>query len=89
MATEDPRVGALVDGRYRIEQPLGAGGMGIVYRAQAIAIGKPVAVKFLHDSMAQLPDFARRFKRGVESMSVLSHPHFVSVMDLGLVGVVH
>ena len=88
MAAElsDPRIGTLLEGRYRLDQRLAAGGMGVVYKGELVAIGKPVAIKFLHDALAAVPDLVKRFQREALTMSRLAHPHLVSVVDSGISG---
>src|SRR5581483_9816095 len=80
----DPKLGTSVDGRYRLDERLAAGGMGVVYKAEQVGIGKPVAVKFLHEAFAGIPDLVRRFHREVSAMSRVAHPHLVSVIDSGV-----
>ncbi len=58
--------------------------MGVVYKGELVAIGKPVAIKFLHDALAAIPDLVKRFQREATAMSRLAHPHLVSVVDSGL-----
>ena len=82
----DPRIGTLLEGRYRLDTRLAAGGMGVVYKGELVAIGKPVAIKFLHDALAAVPDLVKRFQREATAMSRLAHPHIVSVVDSGLAG---
>ena len=80
----DPRLGAILGGRYRITTLLGEGGMGLVYRGERLQLGRPVAIKFLHGPYAQSPKFVARFEREARAMSKLSHPHCVSVIDFGV-----
>src|SRR5437763_10460393 len=80
----DPRIGTTLDGRYRITERLAAGGMGVVYKGELTAIGKPVAVKFLHDALTLIPDVVKRFQREATAMSKLAHPNLVSVLDSGI-----
>jgi serine/threonine-protein kinase len=80
----DPRIGAVLGGRYRITTLLGEGGMGLVYRGERLQLGKPVAIKFLHSPYARSPKFVARFEREARAMSKLSHPHCVSVIDFGV-----
>ncbi len=76
----DPLIGAEIDGRYRIEAPLGAGGMGLVYRARQLNIDRPVAVKVLlgHD-----PALARRFETEARIIATLRDPHTLKLIDFG------
>ncbi|HEY2745155.1 MAG TPA: protein kinase, partial [Polyangia bacterium] len=80
----DPRIGTTLEGRYRILERLAAGGMGVVYKGELTAIGKPVAIKFLHDALTLVPDVVKRFGREAQAMSKLAHPNLVSVLDSGL-----
>lgn len=79
----DARVGATVQGRYRILARLAAGGMGVVYQAERIEIGRVVAIKFLHPWIASDVAFRRRFETEARAMSRLAHPCCVSVIDYG------
>lgn len=80
----DPRIGLTLNGRYRVEQLLGEGGMGVVYRGQRLQLDRPVAIKFLHTPYAGSPKFVARFDREARAMSRLSHPCCVSVIDFGV-----
>lgn len=83
-AQPDPRIGQVLDDRYRIDVPIASGGMGVVYRAERIGIGKRVAIKFLHDHAAADPDSVKRFEREAEAMSRVTHPNLASVIDHGV-----
>jgi serine/threonine-protein kinase len=82
----DPRIGSVLDGRYRILHRLAEGSMGVVYRGERLPVGKPVAVKFLHAAFSSDPEFRQRFERETALMSKLTHPHCVSVVDFGIAG---
>ena len=77
----DPLVGELIDGRYRLLERLAEGGMGTVYRAEHIALGKEVAIKLVQD--AENADHARRFLREAMLISRIDHPNVVSAIDYG------
>src|SRR5262245_58378600 len=83
---DDPRLGTVLQGRYRVLSRLPSGGMGTVYRRQRVQLGRPVAIKFLHTSFASEKEFLRRFEVEARAMSRLSHPHCVSVIDFGVEG---
>jgi len=74
-------IGTLV-GAYRIESPLGEGGMGTVYRALDTKLNRPVAIKFLSDALADAAA-RRRFQREAQMASSLNHPHILTVYDVG------
>jgi serine/threonine-protein kinase len=76
-------LGKTLDGRYEIEDILGQGGMGMVYRATQTSVKRPVAVKTLHASLATAPTFFERFRREAEVASQLSHPNIITVFDFG------
>ena len=69
-------------GEYQVEDPLGAGGMGVVYRARDTKLNRPVAIKLLSDDLADAAA-RRRFQREAQTASSLNHPHIVTVYDVG------
>ncbi|HEY0714476.1 MAG TPA: serine/threonine-protein kinase, partial [Polyangia bacterium] len=83
-APTDPRIGRVLQDRYRITGIIAAGGMGIVYRAERIGLGRVVAIKFLHATMARDPLVARRFEVEARAMSRLHHPNCIGVLDFGV-----
>jgi serine/threonine-protein kinase len=72
-----------LNGRYRVIDRIGSGGMSVVYRAQDLALGRIVAVKVLHESLTDDEGFLRRFQREAHSAANLSHPNIVTVHDIG------
>jgi Tol biopolymer transport system component/predicted Ser/Thr protein kinase len=70
-------------GPYEIGPPLGAGGMGEVYRAKDTRLGRTVAVKVLPADVAHSPDVRQRFEREARAISALNHPHICVLHDLG------
>src|ERR687885_2628420 len=70
-------------GPYEILSPLGAGGMGEVYRARDTRLGREVAVKVLPASVSQDADRLRRFELEAQSTSELNHPNILTVFDVG------
>lgn len=81
----DPWVGSTLDGRYAIEAKLGEGGIGRVYRARHLKLGRPVAVKVLLERFRTLESVKARFEREAQTLSALQHPNIVTVTDYGLV----
>ena len=76
-------IGMVVDGRYRLEDTLGRGGMGLVFRATHIGLRRQVAVKILHPSLAASPDVRSRFEREALAVGKVDHPNCVATYDVG------
>ena len=70
-------------GPYEIVAPVGAGGMGEVYRARDTRLDRTVAIKVLPDALAADPQFRERFDREARTASHLNHPHICAVYDVG------
>ncbi len=79
----DPLVGALLDGRYRVQARLARGGMATVYTALDIRLDRRVAVKVMHPALADDEAFVARFIREAKAAARLSHPNVVPVYDQG------
>jgi serine/threonine-protein kinase len=76
-------LGKIVDGRYKVMEVVGRGGMGVVYRVEHLRMGKVAAMKVLHRDLAADPDVIQRFEREAAAVSKLHHPHTVQVFDFG------
>ncbi|MEO8218860.1 MAG: serine/threonine-protein kinase, partial [Acidobacteriota bacterium] len=82
MAERRLQEGAVID-RYRIESFLGAGGMGEVYRAHDLELGRSVALKILPERLMSDPDRVRRFFTEARAASALNHPAIITIYDVG------
>jgi len=82
MIAPDARSGMTV-GKYRLHEIVGRGGMGVVYRAEHVYIGREVAVKILHEGYGAREDSIKRFLREARAASLINHPNIVEVTDFG------
>jgi tRNA A-37 threonylcarbamoyl transferase component Bud32 len=80
----DAWIGAIIHGTYRVESRLGAGGMGLVYRAAHLRTGRPYAIKTLLADPRLTPDALRRFEREATAASALGHPNIIGVHDFNV-----
>src|ERR1700678_4283504 len=70
-------------GPYEILSPLGAGGMGEVYRARDTRLGRDVAIKVLPEALAHDADRLRRFEQEARTVAALNHPNILAIHDIG------
>ena len=76
-------IGMLVDGRYRLDARVGKGGMGVVYRAEQVALRRTVAIKLLPPATAAVEELRARFEREALAIGRIDHPNCVGVYDFG------
>jgi len=76
--------GRTIDGRYKIVELLGEGGMGAVFVAEHLALRKQVALKIIRPEFAGVPEIAARFTREAMATGKLDHPHVASALDYGM-----
>jgi len=77
----DPRLGTILDSKYKLVERLGEGGMGAVFRAERLHIGDCVAVKLLHPDLVREPQALERFRREARSAAMIRHHNVVSIHD--------
>ncbi|BCL19917.1 serine/threonine protein kinase [Streptomyces tuirus] len=83
---QDPLVGQVLDGRYRIDSRIAVGGMATVYRAVDTRLDRVLALKVMHPALAVDASFVERFIREAKSVARLAHPNVVQVFDQGTDG---
>jgi serine/threonine protein kinase len=79
----DPLLGTVIADRYRVDEKLGVGGMGAVYRAEHVLMKKPVAVKVLHREMTVVGEVVKRFEREAIAAGRIDHPNVTVATDFG------
>ncbi|GAC1575429.1 MAG: hypothetical protein NVS3B20_07130 [Polyangiales bacterium] len=80
---DDPRVGALLAGKYELSRPLGQGAFGAVYEGTNIEIGKRVAIKLIDPHYAKVEEITARFRQEARAASRIESEHIVQVFDVG------
>ncbi|MFF4271708.1 Stk1 family PASTA domain-containing Ser/Thr kinase [Streptomyces sp. NPDC001536] len=83
---QDPLVGQVLDGRYRVDARIAVGGMATVYRAVDTRLDRVLALKVMHPGLAADATFVDRFIREAKSVARLAHPNVVQVFDQGTDG---
>ncbi|MEU0435053.1 Stk1 family PASTA domain-containing Ser/Thr kinase [Streptomyces sp. NPDC006290] len=83
---QDPLVGHVLDGRYRVDARIAVGGMATVYRALDTRLDRVLALKVMHPTLAADGSFVERFIREAKSVARLAHPNVVQVFDQGADG---
>ncbi|MGW6458422.1 Stk1 family PASTA domain-containing Ser/Thr kinase [Streptomyces sp. NPDC055078] len=83
---QDPLVGQVLDGRYRVDARVAVGGMATVYRAVDTRLDRELALKVMHPALATDASFVERFIREAKSVARLAHPNVVAVFDQGAEG---
>ena len=79
----------ILDQRYELLALVGSGGMADVYKAQDLLLGRPVAVKILHDQYSSDEEFVTKFQQEARAAARLSHPNVVNIYDVGVSGKKH
>ncbi len=79
----DPLLGRVIDGRYRIEQQIGEGGMGVVYQATHTVLQKRLALKVLRGDSGRDADVVQRFMQEAQAATSIGHPNIIDISDFG------
>jgi len=80
----DSQLGTVFGGQYRIEERMGTGGMGAVYRGTQLSVDRPVAIKVIAPEIEQNAQHVQRFRREAEALAKLQHPNTVHLLDFGV-----
>src|ERR1700709_1379569 len=83
MTDHDPFVGKVIDGRYEIQQRVGEGGMGVVYKARQMSIDRVIALKMLNQQMPGEQQWVQPFYNEAKACSRLQHPNTIRMFDFG------
>ncbi len=82
-APVDPLLGRVIDGRYRIEQKIGEGGMGVVYMATHTVLQKKLALKVLRGESGRDAEVVQRFMQEAQAATSIGHPNIIDISDFG------
>ncbi|MBI2897531.1 MAG: serine/threonine protein kinase [Deltaproteobacteria bacterium] len=82
----DPKKDVLVSGKYKVHDQLGSGGMGAVYSATHVEVGRKVALKFLRADLSKTPGTVARFRREAHAAGSIGHENILEVFDVGETG---
>src|SRR5581483_1963187 len=81
--TDGPRVGEVLADKYKVLRLIAEGGMGAVYEAQHVFVGRRFAIKFLHPEMVGQPELVARFRREASAAGALDSENIASILDFG------
>jgi len=82
-SAKDALIGTVVDGRYRIGEQIGEGGMGVVYKALHVTLNKTLALKVLRGEMAKDPEVVQRFIQEAQAATSIGHENIIDISDFG------
>jgi eukaryotic-like serine/threonine-protein kinase len=80
----DPLIGQVLDGRYEVKSVLGEGGMGIVYKARHVTLGKNLAIKVLKADVSKDQEIVQRFRQEAQSATAIGNHHIIDISDFGV-----
>lgn len=81
---KDPLIGQVLDGRYEVTGVLGEGGMGIVYKARHVTLGKNLAIKVLKAEVSKDQEIVQRFRQEAQSATAIGNHHIIDISDFGV-----
>jgi serine/threonine-protein kinase len=84
MRDSDPLLGKVLDGRYEIQAILGEGGMGLVYKAKHVTLGKKLAIKVLKAEVSKDQEIVQRFRQEAQSATSIGNHHIIDISDFGV-----
>jgi serine/threonine protein kinase len=76
--------GEVLDSRYLVEEMIGEGGMGVVYRGRHLVVGREVAIKFLSSEFSTQKDIVTRFYREAQTAAAIGHKNIIDILDVGI-----
>lgn len=84
IVSQDPFVNTVLDGKYLIEEPIGKGGMGLVYRAKHVNFNRLFAIKILKNELVSDPQAIKRFRNEANAAGMIRHPNAITITDFNI-----
>ncbi|MBI4850708.1 MAG: protein kinase [Acidobacteria bacterium] len=84
IVSQDPFVNTVLDGKYLIEEPIGKGGMGLVYRARHVNFNRLFAIKILKNELVSDPQAIKRFRNEANAAGMIRHPNAITITDFNI-----
>lgn len=84
IVSQDPFVSTVLDGKYLIEEPIGKGGMGLVYRARHVNFNRLFAIKILKNELVSDPQAIKRFRNEANAAGMIRHPNAITITDFNI-----
>ena len=84
IASQDPFINSVLDGKYLIEESIGKGGMGLVYRAKHVNFNRLFAIKILKNELVSDPQAIKRFRNEANAAGMIRHPNAITISDFNI-----